>query len=197
MKVLSMSNLSSETNIRIYDPIQSVIFFKTKDKWGELSNMAAGFPVQVNGISFRTIEALYQACRFPHHPDIQKKIIEEYSPIRAKIISRKYTTFTRSDWMLMRIRIMKWCLRLKLFYHFTSFREILLSTENKSIVEKSKKDDFWGALEQEDGSYQGINALGRLLMEVREDICKTNISHPILPPLPRVENFLLLNQSIT
>ena len=183
--------------MRIYHPLHSVIFFKTKDKWGELSNMAAGFPVQVNGVSFRTVEALYQACRFPHHPDIQEKIIEEYSPIRAKMISRKHTTFTRPDWLLIRIKIMKWCLRLKLFYHFTSFREILLSTENKSIVEKSKKDDFWGALEQEDGVYKGVNALGRLLMEIREDICKTNISHPTLPTLPRVENFLLLKQSIT
>ena len=192
-----MSSLSSQTNMRIYDPTQSVIFFKTKDKWGELSNMAAGFPVPVNGVCFRTIEALYQACRFPHHPDIQQKIIEEYSPISAKMISRKYTSFSRPDWLHIRIRIMKWCLRLKLFYHFTSFREILLSTENKAIVEKSNKDNFWGALEQEDGSYQGINALGRLLMEIREDICKTTISHPILPTLPRVENFLLLNQSIT
>ena len=191
-----MSNLSQK-RIRIYDPAQSVIFFKTKDKWGELSNMAPGFPIQVNGESFRTVEALYQSCRFPHHPDIQQKIIEEYSPIRAKMISRKYTTFSRPDWLLIRVRIMKWCLRLKLFYHFTSFREILLSTENKSIVEKSKKDDFWGALEQEDGSYQGVNALGRLLMEIREDICKTNISYPLLPPLPRVENFLLLKHPIS
>lgn len=191
-----MSSLSSQTNIRIYDPLQSVIFFKTKDKWGELSNMAAGFPVYVNGIEFRTVEALYQTCRFPYHPDIQQKIIEEYSPISAKMISRKYTTFSRADWLLIRVRIMKWCLRLKLFYHFTSFKEILLSTENKSIVEKSKKDDFWGALEQEDGSYQGVNALGRLLMEIREEICKTNISYPVLPSLPRVENFLLLKHSI-
>ena len=192
-----MSSISSETNIRVYDPAQSVIFFKTKDKWGELSNMAAGFPVQVNGVSFRTVEALYQACRFPHHPDIQQQIIEEYSPIRAKMISRKYTTFTRPDWIHMRVRIMKWCLRLKLFYHFTSFREILLSTENKPIVEKSTKDDFWGAFEEEDGSYRGVNALGRLLMEIREDICKTTISYPILPLLPRVENFLLLKHPIS
>ena len=191
-----MPSLSSETNMRVYDPAQSVIFFKTKDKWGELSNMAAGFPVYVNGVSFRTVEALYQVCKFPHQPDIQQKIIEEYSPIRAKMISRKYTSLTRIDWLHIRIRIMKWCLRLKLFYNFTSFKEILLSTENKFIVEKSTKDNFWGALEEENGTYRGVNALGRLLMGIREDICKTNLSTPILPPLPRVENFLLLNQRI-
>jgi type I restriction enzyme S subunit len=47
--------------------------------------MAPGFPLCVNGVRIRTSEALYQACRFPHLPDIQRQIIDERSPMTAKM----------------------------------------------------------------------------------------------------------------
>jgi hypothetical protein len=60
--------------LRQYDVRQAAAFKKTKEKWGELSNMAGGFPVVVNGIHIKSIEALYQACRFPDMPEVQKII---------------------------------------------------------------------------------------------------------------------------
>jgi type I restriction enzyme S subunit len=51
--------------------------------------MAAGFPLVVNDIAIRTSEALYQACRFPHRPDVQHEIIAQASPLVAKMKSRK------------------------------------------------------------------------------------------------------------
>ena len=45
---------------------------KLKKNMVALSNMAGGFPLVVNDIRIRTSEALYQACRFPHMPDVQQ-----------------------------------------------------------------------------------------------------------------------------
>jgi hypothetical protein len=46
--------------------------------------MAARFPVVVNGVPIRTLEALYQACRFSHLPSVQHDIIAQASPLVAK-----------------------------------------------------------------------------------------------------------------
>ncbi|MCX6161944.1 MAG: NADAR family protein, partial [Ignavibacteriae bacterium] len=77
---------NSKYQERTYHLGAACIFRKTKEAFGELSNMAAGFPLYVNGIKILTTEALYQACRFPHLPDIQQKIIYEKSPMTAKMV---------------------------------------------------------------------------------------------------------------
>ncbi|TOH22921.1 hypothetical protein, partial [Vibrio parahaemolyticus] len=58
--------------LKQYDIKNAAAFKKTTEQWGELSNMCAGFPVVVNGVPIKSVEALYQACRYPYHPDIQK-----------------------------------------------------------------------------------------------------------------------------
>jgi len=49
--------LSKKMNI--YHPGESAVFCKTKERFGGLSNMAAGFPLLVCGVECRTSEALY------------------------------------------------------------------------------------------------------------------------------------------
>ena len=76
--------------IRRYDRSTSVVFLKTKEAFGGLSNMASGFPLVVNGVRIRTSEALYQACRFPHLPDLQRTIVAQRSPMTAKMKGKPY-----------------------------------------------------------------------------------------------------------
>ena len=64
-----------KNQLRTYRRADSAVFLKTKEKYGGLSNMAGGFPLVVNDIKIRTSEALYQAYRFPHIPDVQRLII--------------------------------------------------------------------------------------------------------------------------
>jgi hypothetical protein len=47
-----------ETAAGTYRRAQCVVFRKTNERWGGLSNMAAGFPLWVNGIDIRTSEAI-------------------------------------------------------------------------------------------------------------------------------------------
>ena len=80
--------MKNTNNIRSYSRQESVVFRKTKEKYGGLSNMAGGFPLLVNGIQIRTAEAIYQACRFPNLQDVQYIIIQQRSPMTAKIKSK-------------------------------------------------------------------------------------------------------------
>lgn len=162
--------MSQANQVRTYDPAASVVFLKTNERFGGLSNMAPGFPLRVNGVRIRTSEALYQACRFPHLPDVQRKIIDEHSPMTAKMRSKPFRKDSRPDWDAVRVKIMRWCLRVKLAQNWREFGRLLLATGDRSIVEQSRKDDFWGAKVAEDGSLVGMNVLGRLLMELREQL---------------------------
>ena len=182
-------NISSQA--RAYDPLRSVAFRKTKERYGGLSNMASGFPIVVNGIRIRTAEALYQACRYPTRPDVQRLIIEERSPMTAKMKARRFITDTRRDWDNVRVKIMRWCLRVKLAQHWNSFGTLLLSTGDAPIVEDSRKDAFWGAKRNGGGELVGTNALGRLLMELREELKETDPDHLRSVAPPMISEFLL------
>ena len=189
--------MSNRNQVRTYTRSESVVFRKTNEPFGGLSNMAGGYPIRVNGVSVRTSEALYQACRFPHLPDVQRMIIGEISPMTAKMRSRPYRKTSRSDWDRVRVRIMRWCLRMKLANNWDEFSELLLQTEDRPIVEESCKDDFWGAKPIGDGSKLiGMNVLGRLLMELREQVREHGRDAFLNVAPPDVANFLLLGQPI-
>lgn len=175
----------------------SAVFLKTHERFGGLSNMAAGFPITVNSTTFRTSEALYQACRFPYSPEIQKLIISERSPMTAKMRSKPFRGETRPDWDLRRVPIMRWCLRAKLVCNYERFSSLLLSTEDMPIVEmKTRGADFWGATPVEDGQLSGPNVLGRLLMELRNEVRTADPERfEILKPLA-IPDFLLFNEPI-
>ena len=162
--------------------------------------MAAGFPLQINGVKIRTSEALYQACRFPHHPHIQKEVIAQRSPMSAKMKSKRYRSeHTRPDWSRVRVNAMRWSLRVKLVQNWDKFSTLLLETGDKPIVEESRKDDFWGAKRLDEDTLKGANILGRLLIELREEIRKHEKSAfvRVEPPVPeKIPDFLFYGKSI-
>src|SRR6266852_4527517 len=155
---------------RLYQRNECAVFLRTAEQFGGLSNMAGGYPLSINGIRILTSEALYQACRFPHLPDVQKLIIGQASPMTAKMKSKLYRKDSRSDWDAVRVNIMRWCLRVKLTQHWEKFGDLLLSTGDQPIVEESYRDPFWGAKPIDPETLQGANILGRLLVELREQL---------------------------
>lgn len=167
----------------------SVIFRATKDQWGGLSNMAAGYPLKINGHDFLTAEALYQAFRYADDTSedgelIQELIRREKSPMAAKMVSKKYYSLTRDDWDFTRVKIMDWCLRAKLQAHWDKFSALLLLTGELPIVEESHKDRFWGAVavQGSNDELEGENVLGTLLTRLRTHVVAGN--RPNLNDLP-------------
>ena len=194
MKTIANNNQKSQT--RIYERADSVVFLKTKERFGGLSNMAGGFPLLVNNISIRTAEALYQACRFPHMPEIQRLIISERSPMTAKMRGKPHRKQSRPDWDAVRVKVMRWCLRVKLAQNWQTFGDLLRETGDMPIVERSRRDDFWGANITDNDSFVGMNVLGRLLMELREQLnADVEERMRVVEPLP-IQDFLLLQKPI-
>jgi ribA/ribD-fused uncharacterized protein len=174
---------------------ESVVFRATKDRWGGLSNMAAGYGLLVNGHLFRTSEALYQALRYTDDASedgvlIQELIRQEKSPMAAKMVSKKYYGLTRDDWDFTRVKVMDWCLRAKLHAHWDKFGELLLATGSLPIVEESHKDRFWGAvpLKGNNDVLEGENTLGYLLARLR--------SHVTDGRRPNIEEFPIAGMTV-
>ena len=90
--------------------------------------------MEVNDVTIPTAEALYQACRYPLFPDFQKEIIEQHSPMTAKMISRKYLDKTRQDWESIKYDVMYWVLQVKLSQNYNKFSSVLKDTGNSPIV---------------------------------------------------------------
>src|ERR1700750_2768491 len=147
------------TSIREYNTKEIVTFAKTENKFGGLSNMAPGYSLFINEVNIQSSEIIYQACRFPLFPLIQKEIIETKNPMDAKAVSRKYQQYSRQDWDQVKFKVMKWCLEVKLIQNFDAFSKLLLSTGDKTIVEFSKKDTVWGASPVAPNVLKGKNAL--------------------------------------
>lgn len=186
-----------DSDSRFYRAEESAVFFKTKEQHGGLSNMASGYTLSVSGIEILSSEALYQLCRYPNLPDAQREILRERSPMTAKMKSKKHRNQTRDDWLRVRVSIMKWCLRVKLIQNFEAFEKVLLETGSRPIVEKKiRREDFWGAKVQEDGSFIGRNVLGRLLMELRDKVATGEFTETMIVPPPPVDGMLILGLPI-
>ena len=181
-----------------YEAAQVCSFRKTKEAFGGLSNMAAGYPLRIGESRLLTSEALYQACRFPHLSDVQREIIAQKSPMSAKMKAKPHKADSREDWDAVCIDVMRWCLNAKLAFHFKNFGNLLGATAGKDIVEDSHKDTFWGAVRTKDSSgvWVGRNVLGKLLMELRTDYLAGNYEALLLVEPPRIADFLLLGKPI-
>lgn len=128
---------------------------------GEFAFLSNFFPITLEGL---TAEHLFQAAK-PKNIGDKFTILFASSPGKAKRLGRKCEL--RSDWEDIKVREMKSVLIYK--FSFPFFREKLLSTGNSLLEEGNNWDDtFWGICPPNSGS--GENMLGKLLMEIRQEI---------------------------
>lgn len=73
-----------------------------------------------------------------------------------------------ADWDQISPLWMLHCLRVK--YRIESYRELLLGTGDRILVEDSPHDNRWGGFDRRSGRYRGQNLLGRALMRVRAEL---------------------------
>ena len=170
---------------RTYRLSESAHFRFTRAKWGEFSNFHPDFPLVVNDIDFATSEQLYQAMKFTEHPDTQLTLARETSPKVSKAFAKICEADQmRADWQEVKVDVMRWVIRVKLAQHWTMFGSILVKTRNMPIVEFSRRDAFWGAIPESNEKLVGVNALGRLLMELRQELLETDADRlKIVPSL--------------
>jgi len=190
-KITSESNKKERT----YKQSAVAVVAGTQKKYGKLSNMATNLPISIGTIVAGSSEALYQAMKFPDHPEIQKEILEQKKPMDAKRIARKHQSKVRPDWEKVNMKLMRWVLRMKLANNFDAISKVLDQTGDQKIVEYSAKDTFFGAKPDGQGNLVGQNVLGRLLMELRQALKTDRDSLKQMPEL-KGEGFLLLGQDL-
>lgn len=185
-------------NKRLYKREECLVFMRTDNELGGLSNMSSKSPLVINGVKIRTPEALYQTCRFPEYPDVQREIISQPTPMEAKIraVRKDLKDLVRRDWKNVRVDIMRWVLRVRLIQNKNNFGTLLDLTGESPIVKESNiGDDFWGAVNTNIGLY-GVNMLGRLLLELRLEYRERNHRlSPVFPP--QIPYFLFLGEKIS
>lgn len=182
--------------MRNYNLKEAIVFRKTTQPFGGLSNMASGYALYINEVIIPSSEHLYQAMRYPTNPEIQFEIISQDNAMKAKMISNKYKSqYSRPDWEKIQIKVMRWALEIKLAQNWDKFSAVLQETENKSIVEYATDNKIWGAKPSNNNELVGVNALGRLLMELREKhIIENNRLYCVNPP--NIPALLLYNQYV-
>lgn len=197
MNAVGTAISQSEHLRREYRADEAVVFWKTDGPFGGLSNMARGFPVQVGNHEIASVEALYQALRFPDSPPVQLEVLRAPNAWLAKRVALEHATQSRPDWQGVRVAVMRWCLKLKLGHAPRRFGALLEETGSAPIVERSTRDTFWGAVARPDGRLVGGNVLGRLLMELRENLRRDGVNAFECVAVPDGSRFILLGEQVS
>lgn len=159
------------------DTDQQVFFYE--QNFYVLSNFSA-FRVKWQGMDFDTSEHAYHWEKFRGEPNacnaagptvlatLRKLTASAPSAHDAFKLAEAYRTYRRPDWDDVKVDIMRGILKAKVSQHDYVKRK-LLETGSRELVEDSWRDDFWGWGPNKDGK----NMLGRLWMEIREELRST------------------------
>lgn len=130
---------------------------------GEHRFLSNFFParVELEGLFFATVEHAYQAAK-SDNLTYRKQIQLIELPSYARMLGKK--VLVRPGWESEKVAVMRELLTKKFAYE--ALRDLLLATGDAILVERNYwGDTFWGVTAGE-----GLNTLGQLLMEVRDEI---------------------------
>lgn len=136
----------------------------------------SSFRLRWMGIDFDTSEAAYQWTKFRWHAGaddidrelgrIQNRILKARSAHEAFKTAEVFAAYKAPGWDdEMKDNVMREILRAKARQH-EYVRRKLPESGDRELVENSHRDPYWGWGENGDG----LNKLGKLWMEVREEI---------------------------
>lgn len=121
-------------------------------------------PVRYEGLLFPTVEHAYQAAKCLHKED-KIRIQQAKTTVEAKRMGGRVAL--RPEWEQIKLDIMRSLLRQK-FAPGTKLAQQLIATGDTQLVEINTWGDYyWGVC-----NGKGENHLGRLLMEIREELKK-------------------------
>ncbi|MCR9120133.1 MAG: NADAR family protein [bacterium] len=149
----------------------TIYFYSTKDAYGEFSNFTAG-AFELKGKTWRTVEHYFQAQKFAG-TEHEEELRVVPSPMVVARMGRARKRPLRPDWEEVKDDIMRDAVFAK-FSQNDDVRELLLSTGDEEIVEKTTRDRYWGCGTNGDGK----NMLGKILMEVRTKLRETHLTQP-------------------
>ena len=147
---------------------------------GVFSNFTATPDMYIGGYKFQSTEQafMFEKAKLFNDQDSMQKILVETNPAKVKQLGREVKNFIPSVWdkhkfdLMVKVNVEK-------YEQFTAYRQVLLATGEKLLVEANGKDTVWGIgmyandrnILRED-KWKGENLLGKALMKVREKLSK-------------------------
>jgi hypothetical protein len=135
---------------------------------GPFSFLSNFFPAPIKtklGI-FPTAEHLYQACKTKDHQQ-QLMIMQLATPAEAKKVGKTLTI--REDWDELKIGYMRKTVEYKFMQHWYLMTKLIETNHHKIIEGNWWHDNFWGVCSCERCKGKGLNHLGNILMNLREE----------------------------
>jgi ribA/ribD-fused uncharacterized protein len=142
------------------------IFFYENDFY-VFSNFSS-FAIEWRGKLYMTSEHAYQAEKFQDE-GLKEQIRRARSAHQAFKMAEQNKGACRKDWNEIRLKVMKDVLLAKVDQH-SYVKKKLIESGDKELIEDSWRDSYWGWGPEKDGA----NHLGRLWMEVREELKKNS-----------------------
>jgi len=140
---------------------------------GDYSFLNNFFPstIYVEGFSYPTVEHAYQAHK-TQDSSIKELIRCAKSPMIAKKLGK--AILLPENWSMVKVDLMRKLVKLK--FENPILREMLLSTSDLELTQENMwNDKFWGVCKG-----VGENWLGKILMEVRDEIRAEKLADVVL-----------------
>jgi ribA/ribD-fused uncharacterized protein len=141
----------------------AIRFYRVAEEFGQFSNFAP-FPIDLEGERWSTAEHFFQAQKF-QDAAYREQIRQTLSPMQAARMGRDRARALRSHWEAAKVEVMRRAVRAKFTQH-EELRALLLATGQRSLVEHTTNDAYWG----DGGDGSGQNMLGQILMTLRDDL---------------------------
>lgn len=133
--------------------------------------------IEYNGYLFNNTEQLFMYLKAEFFKDKESMdlILKTPIPQEVKLLGRGVKNFINDKWDKVRYDMMLLANRLK--YSHAEFKEKLLKTGNKELIEANEADKIWGCGLYADNplilnnlNWTGQNLLGKVLMQIREEL---------------------------
>ncbi len=141
----------------------TIYFYKVNDEYGCFSNFAH-YEFELDGKRWMTSEHYFQAQKF-YNTKYEEIIRLLDNPMKAATMGRNHDLPLRDDWEQIKDEIMKKAVYAK-FSQNNDIKNILLSTNDNILIEKTSNDYYWGCGTKGTGK----NKLGIILMKVRKEL---------------------------
>jgi len=158
--------------------VKTIKFYRAGGQFGFLSNFSR-HSITVDGKDWKTTEHYYQGQKFSGKAQ-EEAIRLAPTPGKAKKLGNERQSEggrLRKDWSRVKEHVMYKALQAKFTQH-PDLHEQLLATGDAILAEHTNKDTYWG----DGGNGSGLNRLGALLMQLRNEL-RTQ-QKPITTPIP-------------
>ncbi len=159
-------------------PADNIVFFFSKEPENKEFSSFYDTTFKLDDVEYKSAEHAFQAIKAKTFGDDEHfaKILKAKSAQSAKSFGKKVEKFEDSVWNEKKEDVMRNILRAK-FSQNPDIRKKLLDTADKILAEANPRDTFWGigtsastAIAKNPSKWKGQNKLGKLLMELREEL---------------------------